>query len=278
LETPDGTVASPGEALRLDPKVPIVGLAELCDLAQGSAVGKGIEEFLAEPITEAILKKYPIKPVFDQVKAISEDAADFLEETIEDVVEGVLNQTPVADWIGDVGSKVCEFAVGDISGNVDLVPSFVSMTDSPSGGSFSFDDEFIFYTCASDPEPTVELQGSVPLCGQVATKKVIVECGDLVPVTITMGDNGSLTDDIFEVVIDGDSVLTSSSPVVSISTVVDLAPGDYTFQMKGLAAPDGIGTYFVSVSGGVLSGGPPLSGSDLIAGAVFTWNLNVSNN
>jgi hypothetical protein len=278
LETPNGTSASPGEPLRLDPKVPIVGLAELCDLAQGAAVGKGIEEFLAEPITEAILKKYPIKPVFDQVKALSSAAAEFLEETIEDIVEGILGQTPAGQWIADVGSKVCDFAVGDLSGNVDLVPAFVTISDSPSGGSFGTDDDFIYYTCAPDPEPTVELQGSVPLCGQVVTQTMIVECGDLVPVSITMGDNGSLTDDIFEVVIDGDSVLTSSSPVTSISTTVDLAPGDYVFQMKGLAAPDGIGTYFVSVSGGALSGGPPLSGSDLIAGAVFTWNLNVPNN
>jgi hypothetical protein len=49
----------------------------------------------------------------------------------------------------------------------------------------------------------------------------------------------------------------------------------YALEMAGKAAPDGIGTYFISVAGGQLLNGPPLSGTNLVPGVVHKWTLRV---
>jgi len=93
-------------------------------------------------------------------------------------------------------------------------------------------------------------------------------------VTITMGDNGALNDDIFEVVIDGDTVLTSSTPVRSTSTTVQLPLGEKSIVMRGHAAPDGIGTYFIRFDGATVVSGQT-SGSDLVPGVSKTIVIDV---
>lgn len=128
------------------------------------------------------------------------------------------------------------------------------------------------------PEEGVKIALSYASCSGELRGEVTIKCGELKQVTITMGDNGPANDDIFEVVVNGDSVLTSSAPVRSVSTTITMPVGRHSLQMRGLAAPDGIGTYFISVSGGRLEGGPPLSGSNLTAGTVFTWTLVVEDN
>ena len=90
-----------------------------------------------------------------------------------------------------------------------------------------------------------------------------------------MGDNGSALDDIYEVVINGNTVLTSSSPVRSVSKVVTLPVGRTTVLMRGLAAPDGIGTYFISFSGARFVSGDALTGSDLTPGRTKQFVIEV---
>ena len=123
---------------------------------------------------------------------------------------------------------------------------------------------------------TYQVEGSFELCQKAIQGKLSIECGQFVDVTISMGDNGTLLDDIFQVSVDGTVVLTSQVPVTFTSTVVELSVGDHVLVMTGLAAPDGIGTYFISVTNAELIGGPPLSGTNLTAGTSFTWTLRVN--
>jgi hypothetical protein len=90
-----------------------------------------------------------------------------------------------------------------------------------------------------------------------------------------MGDNGNLLDDIFEVKVDGQTVLTSSAPVRSISTTLNLPAGNHGVQMIGRAAPDGVGTYFIEFSGATVVSGDPLSGTDLTPGVVKNFTIRV---
>ena len=75
----------------------------------------------------------------------------------------------------------------------------------------------------------VGLPLAAEICDKTEEVKVTISCSSR-PVTITMGDNGNLLDDIYEVRIQGKTVLTSSSPVRSISTTVNLAAGDHSIQ------------------------------------------------
>lgn len=120
----------------------------------------------------------------------------------------------------------------------------------------------------------VTFTASKDICGKTQTKTVDVSC-QLKPVTITMGDNGAINDDIFEVVIDGDVILTSSVAVRSTSTTVFLPVGNTQVKMNGHAAPDGVGTYFISFSGASVISGDATSGSDLVPGTSKSFTLNV---
>ena len=100
-----------------------------------------------------------------------------------------------------------------------------------------------------------------------------IDCNG-VEVRFCQGDNGSANDDIFELVVDGQVLLAPSASTRRICGSLMLSPGDHVVEMRGRAAPDGIGTYFIEVSHGTLTG-PPTSGSNLTAGAVFRWTLRI---
>ena len=108
-------------------------------------------------------------------------------------------------------------------------------------------------------------------------KTVKVNCQTLANITITIGDNGSLNDDIFEVRIDGETILTSSSPVRSVSTTIQIPIEDTWVQMIGRAAPDGIGTYYIRFSGASVIGGDHTSGYDLTPGKVKNFFIRPTN-
>lgn len=119
----------------------------------------------------------------------------------------------------------------------------------------------------------VEVMGTKLICADVRTDEVRVNCEGR-QVTITMGDNGLANDDIFEVSIGGRTVLTSSSPVRSISVTLELPVGRTTVVMSGRAAPDGIGTYYINFSGATVISGQT-SGDDLVPGVRKTIVIEV---
>lgn len=131
------------------------------------------------------------------------------------------------------------------------------------------------YTCDPTQPVTVGFVASKSICGTQRATQAVVSFG-LRSVTITMGDNGSLLDDIFAVEIEGQTVLTSSVPVVATSTVVQLPVGDHEVIMRGLAAPDGIGTYYIQFNGAsVLAGSSATSGTNLVPGTFKTFQIRV---
>jgi len=98
-------------------------------------------------------------------------------------------------------------------------------------------------------------------------------------VIIDFGDNGAANDDTFALFVDGDLIHSMPSPTRSAGPfTLDLAPGDHTVALRGITAPDAIGTFFISISGNV-SGitGPSRSGSDLTAGVQKNWVITVSS-
>jgi hypothetical protein len=96
-------------------------------------------------------------------------------------------------------------------------------------------------------------------------------------VTITYGDNGYANDDTFSLYVDDALVSTMASPSRPFPVEVEMNAGVHTVKMVGITAPDDVGTYSISFSGNVsVLSGPSQSGSDLTAGVVKSWQVEVS--
>lgn len=96
--------------------------------------------------------------------------------------------------------------------------------------------------------------------------------------TITFGDNGGVNDDTFSLEFEGNTIKTMSAPTRVAYGEVELTKGQiYTVKLKGITAPDAIGTYYISFPSEieVISGGS-LSGSDLTAGVVKSWKVKLA--
>ena len=117
----------------------------------------------------------------------------------------------------------------------------------------------------------------------VKTGDVIVKVGDQTSnaltftvnegeITIRFGDNGNLLDDTFALYVDGKLLYAMSSPATSITYSMTLEPGDHSVKLKGISAPDGVGTYFIRVTGDASLYD---SGSDLTAGVTKSYTITV---
>ncbi len=102
----------------------------------------------------------------------------------------------------------------------------------------------------------------------------IVESSNVV---ITYGDNGAANDDTFSLYVDNALVSTMPSPSRPFPVEVEMASGVHTIKMLGITAPDDVGTYYIGFSSNVIViSGPSTSGSDLTAGVVKSWQVEVS--
>ena len=92
-------------------------------------------------------------------------------------------------------------------------------------------------------------------------------------VQITFGDNGAATDDTFALYVDGKLIHSMATPAYSVGPfTVTLTPGNHEAKLRGITAPDAIGTYYISISGDIqILTGDPMSGSDLTAGVEKSW-------
>ncbi|HEX2255011.1 MAG TPA: PKD domain-containing protein [Thermoanaerobaculia bacterium] len=270
------TSPGPGESVELRAEVEIAGLDDVC--AYG--VGKGRDELiedLAEEVVERLLrKKLALKAIAKAAELVSQDLFEELEERLEVTVVRALNDTAIGDMLDELTTRVCDiFQLG-----VPLLDDLSEIMEGPDPnvGQLTFaGDGTATYTCPDDGSSTadgVTFTVRREICDETVEETATVSC-ETRPVTITMGDNGSANDDIYEVRIGGETVLTSSSPVRAISTTVQLPVGEHTVQMIGRAAPDGIGTYYISFSGATVIGGAATSGSDLTPGVVKTFILRV---
>lgn len=94
--------------------------------------------------------------------------------------------------------------------------------------------------------------------------------------TFKFGDNGSHNDDTFALYINGQHVRTMPAPTRTESVGLPLTPGRHTAQLHGITAPDAVGTYYITFPAGItVVSGDPTSGSDLTAGRVKSWVIDV---
>ena len=98
-------------------------------------------------------------------------------------------------------------------------------------------------------------------------------------VLIKYGDNGNLSDDKFALWVDNkqSELMPSGSRVVNVED--NLRPGNYKVELKGIEAPDDVGTYYICFSDNVrvLTGSAELSGRDLLRNKTKYFNVEVSN-
>lgn len=124
----------------------------------------------------------------------------------------------------------------------------------------------------------------------VATGPVTVEVGNqisnevqfevsTVSVSINFGDNGTANDDTFALFVNGTLIHSMPSPTRSAGPFdLDLVPGEHNVTLRGITAPDDIGTYFISFSGVTVLSGDPLTGDDLTAGVEKHYVIQVDTN
>lgn len=210
-----------------------------------------------------------------------------LEQLILDFYENVAGLAAELDFIASavetVQTRICDivrFGSFRLTMEPDVTvlrvpdPSDAGTLVVPPSGSL---DPAIF-TC--DPDMTATMEERVRIdsafCSNIRGS-VEIRCqpgGN--EATICFGDNGSLLDDIFELRIDGVTVSAPTSPVTNVCVTEELSVGTHTADLIGRAAPDGIGTYFISFGTPITNVmGPPTSGSNLVAGATFTWTFEI---
>lgn len=97
--------------------------------------------------------------------------------------------------------------------------------------------------------------------------------------SITFGDNGSLNDDTFALIVNGKLIYSMPSPSRRVGPFIinDLREGLHSVILRGITAPDDVGTYYINISGKDVKSinGPSRSGSDLTAGVQKIWGVEI---
>jgi PKD domain/Dockerin type I domain len=271
------TTPQPGESVKLRATLEVVGIDDLCSFGAGQARDKLIEEVGRRAVKRLLRKKLALRAITSAIGYLAPKYIIELEERLGAALGRVIDNTAVGDALEEFSDKICGYLHAGVPIDYELNATTLQGPD-PNVGVRTFPgDGTADYMCpaqGSSSSDKVTFTVSRQICDKTEEEKVTISCSSR-PVTITIGDNGNLLDDIFEVRIQGQTVLTSSAPVRSISTTVNLAVGDHTVEMIGRAAPDGVGTYFIQFSGATVIGGAPLSGSDLTPGVVKTFLIRV---
>ncbi|MGB0514204.1 MAG: hypothetical protein ACPGJE_05115, partial [Wenzhouxiangellaceae bacterium] len=270
----------PGESTIITASLQIFGLDDICTVG-GNVGSEKLLELIAERAVNRLLRrKIGLRAVERIFTLLGEDLLQEFFRLLQEGAITIITSTGVDQALLNFAEPYCD--VFRQQGNTLTIDASQVLTGpEPDVGSLAFlGDGTAEYTCPEDPEEVpesgIEFTIEKEICDDTQTRMETVQCGLLRDVTITMGDNGNLNDDIYEVVVDGESVLTSSSPVRSISTTIQLPAGSQSqVQMLGRAAPDGIGTYFIRFSGATVISGDALSGTDLVPGAVKNYTIQV---
>jgi len=268
----------PGESTIITATLDVFGLDDICQIGGSAGTDKVVELLAERAVARLLRRKIAARAVERIFTFLGEDILQEFFRLLQDGASAIIEATGVDQAILDFAGPYCE----DLFGAELIVDASRVLTGpDPDLGSLAFlGDGTAEYTCPEDseevPESGIEFTIEKEICDETQTLMETVQCGLLRDVIITMGDNGALNDDIYEVVVDGESVLTSSSPVRSTSTTIQLPAGSQSqVQMLGRAAPDGIGTYFIRFSGATVISGDALSGTDLVPGAVKNYTIQV---
>jgi hypothetical protein len=260
---------------RVTTSVTFVGLREVCSTLSSTGLGAAAEQALRRRIVSRLIaRNVSIRLLAEGLRRVSRSAYDALLDAINSSVGNTMDATGLSDAFGDLVAQVCP----NLTAGTALVPARRVLQQPPADAGtlqFEADDSATYHCPPLGPafRSNIMLQGQLQLCNGPGSVSAAVACSSAA-VVITMGDNGNLLDDIFEVIVDGQTVLTSGAPVRSASTTLHLPPGRITVLMRGLAAPDGVGTYFINISGAALVSGTT-SGSDLVPGVVKQFVIEV---
>lgn len=265
-----------GETALVKPEVAFIGLQNLCGLGASKGTGYLVKQIIGKRVVAAILRSNTAaRTLADFFSRYAEDLYVKLLEGLADAAGNALDAAGVMGAIEDFVTKQCAVVP---AGRATMPANRVLTPLGADQGSYSFNsDGTANYSCPSGTPTAVStatLEATWPMCDGPGRATEIVGCSTS-DVQITMGDNGSALDDIFEVVIDGRTVLTSSAPVRSVSTLVPVPAGQTEVLMRGLAAPDNVGTYFIQFGGAAVVSGDALSGSDLTPGVTKRFIIEV---
>jgi hypothetical protein len=266
------------QAAILTAKVNFLGLEGVCAEGGSALLGEALNKVLGKRIVGRLLTSNALfSRLADVFAKVGESAYVKLLEQIQGSATAALEAVvPLNDALKGLIGTPCS----SVTGGGSLVPVrrvFASIP--PEDGSLTSNADgtgsYLCPTPGPSSKSSITLNGELKLCDDSPAKvSVSVACAAR-QVTITMGDNGSAVDDIYEVAVNGQTVLTSSQPVTSTSKTITLPAGQTTVTMRGLAAPDGIGTYFISFSGARLVSGATLTGRDLTPGVVKSFVIEV---
>ena len=271
-----------GESATIRTSVVFTGFDDICQAWVG--IGQRDTVYIAKKLAQKALFKLLRNKIGLKAALIVLQAEDglpgFLREKLQGVVRTIVSRAGWDSIFETLTSAICErYNVGaPLTANASRVLTSLG----PGQGALTFNpDGTASYQCPG-PIPQgfspVTITAQKDICGQAQQKSATLSCtAGTGTVTITMGDDGSVNDDIFEVQVNGRTVLTSSTPVRRTSTTLDLPVGVNHVSMLGRAAPDGIGTYYITFSGDVESvSGAATSGDDLTPGTVKKFALIVA--
>jgi PKD repeat protein len=270
--------ATPNSKWLVKAKLGNIGTEVLCK--------SGAEQAITKLISHTAIKRILTIPAIDNLvgdtlKQWGNEASKVLEKFFGDVTQKIdkYSEAEVFKSIGVFFQRACE-AMGAIGPDDVTVPLDKVLVLMPDNGSLVINSEGIgeFECKDSSKNPIQEFEVEMPLCEkEKSSDSTSVSCFGT-PVLVTLGDNGSANDDIFELKIDGETVLSSDQPVRSINATLSLSSGqEYRVEMLGRAAPDGIGTYFITFPSNVtVLSGDPQSGLDLTPGVVKNFRILVN--
>lgn len=266
---------SASEMAIITTEVTFLKLGNLCKFLDPLALARLVlEKWVGKKAMGRLLRTSATKKFMNNfLSKIGATAHRTLLEKLKDKITD-LAQSKVRGAIADLMVNMCGFIPG--TGGVTADAGDFNLTATNGGKLTLMSDGTASLVC---PMRTpgfpgyVDVTGTKAICDDIKTDEIRVNCEGR-QVTITMGDNGFVNDDIFEVSIGGKTVLTSSVPVRSVSTTVDLPLGRTTVVMSGRAAPDGVGTYYIQFSGATVVSGAT-SGDDLVPGVRKTIVIEV---
>ena len=247
-----------------------------------STAGSQGEALLADTfadVLEAVIKK---KARYKRIKKILEglgksNAAQELEDAIESAAGKVIDSLGLTEKLKEKASEICAaFGATAIAGQGFADPAKTISFDASLGMLSPMSDGTADFVCtppSSAAGQSVTLVASKDICRPTSVSKN-VNCG-ATAVTIRFGDNGSLNDDIFSVSVNGEQFSSSSPQREVVGTVQLPSQSVVNVSMRGLAAPDGVGTYYIAFEGATVIGGDATSGSDLTPGVTKTFTIMV---
>ena len=257
---------APGETVSVDAQLSVTAFKDVCSLRQ-EALQDLFNAININSVVESAVKRGG--------KAVGADkkVSDGLVRRLQRAIDFLQGDSRAASEIRDSLGRALEPICNNLTVDLPLPADDVFGDSSFGDGDLAFDGATANYTCPAVRE-TFTLTGSKSICSEAESIGVDVQCGGST-ITITWGDDGAANDDIFELQVPEFGIQQApSTPSRSESVTFEAGPGDYTVRLVGRAAPDNIGTYFITATGGTLSG-DATSGDDLTQGRVKTFTLTV---